>query len=114
MDVHNESVKQKGGRDLYTADVWCCIADSLSLSTRELQITQGVFDDMPEKAIARELGISPHTVHTHLDRLYHKLQVSSRVALVVRIAQCHCFLCQQPDSVVPPLCHHHVAKRCPF
>ena len=32
------------------------------------------------------LGISPHTVHTHLERLYRKLGVGSRVALTTKIA----------------------------
>jgi Bacterial regulatory proteins, luxR family len=31
------------------------------------------------------LGISSHTVHTHLERLYHKLAVGSRAALISRI-----------------------------
>jgi DNA-binding CsgD family transcriptional regulator len=46
---------------------------------------QAVFDDQKETAIAANLGISTHTVHTHLERLYRKLRVSSRVSLVVRV-----------------------------
>jgi len=46
---------------------------------------QAVFDDQNESRIARSLGISAHTVHTHIERVYRKLGVSSRVTLVVRV-----------------------------
>ena len=36
-------------------------------------------------AIALELGISQHTVHTYLSRLYRKLGVTSRVQLVLSV-----------------------------
>jgi DNA-binding NarL/FixJ family response regulator len=72
-------------RSILPYDAWRVIADSLSISDRELQIIQGIFDDQKEFAIAQELTISVHTVHTHLERLYRKLGVSSRVALVLYI-----------------------------
>lgn len=94
--------------------MWSCIANRLALSERELQIVQGVFDDAHQEAIAEELAISSHTVHTHLERLYHKLQVNSRVELVVRIAECHVLLCQDPAGPAPPLCPHYASGRCPL
>jgi DNA-binding NarL/FixJ family response regulator len=72
-------------RSILPHDAWKVIAKSLRISDRELQIIQGVFDDRKEFAIADELRISVHTVHTHLERLYRKLGVSSRVALVLYI-----------------------------
>jgi DNA-binding NarL/FixJ family response regulator len=66
-------------------DAWKTIAKSLRLSPRELQIIQAIFDDRKELAIAHELTISVHTVHTHLERLYRKLGVSSRVGLILSI-----------------------------
>ena len=57
----------------------------LALSGRESEILQAVFDDQKESCIAANLGISAHTVHTHLERIYRKLHVSSRVELVVRV-----------------------------
>jgi len=72
-------------RSIVPHDAWKVIAKALSISDRELQIIQGVFDDQKEFAIAQELTISVHTVHTHLERLYRKLGVSSRVALVLYI-----------------------------
>src|SRR6266436_2927942 len=72
-------------RSILPHDTWKVIAKSLRISDRELQIIQGIFDDRKEFAIADELKISMHTVHTHLERLYRKLGISSRVALVLYI-----------------------------
>jgi DNA-binding CsgD family transcriptional regulator len=65
--------------------VWDRLAQALKLSGRETQIIRSILQDRKETAIAADLGISPHTVHAHLERLYHKLGVSSRVQLVVRV-----------------------------
>ena len=64
---------------------WRSIAATLDLSDRQLQIVQSVFDGFDQEEISRELDISPHTVHTHLDRLYRKLHVKSRCELVVLV-----------------------------
>src|SRR5499426_2051284 len=72
-------------RSILSNDAWKTIANSLRISDRELEIIQGIFDDRKELAIADELKISMHTVHTHLERLYRKLGVSSRIALVLCI-----------------------------
>src|SRR5713101_4899868 len=72
-------------RSILPSDAWKIIANSLRISDRELQIIKGIFDDQKEFAIAQELTISVHTVHTHLERLYRKLGVSSRVTLVLYI-----------------------------
>ena len=50
---------------------------------RGLEIVQCIFDDRTEAGMARQLGISAHTIHTHLERLYRKLGVSTRCAAVV-------------------------------
>jgi DNA-binding NarL/FixJ family response regulator len=78
-------------------DAWRQIANSLHISDRELQIIQEIFDDRKESAIADDLTISVHTVHTHLERLYRKLGVSTRVGLVVYI------LSEYLSSSPPPL-----------
>ena len=51
------------------------------LSPRELEIARLVEERMSNKAIARELGISPRTVSTHLSNIYQKVGVSSRMEL---------------------------------
>jgi DNA-binding NarL/FixJ family response regulator len=61
------------------------VADSLRLTPRELDVVQGVFDNGTEASIAKQLRLSTHTVHAHLDRLYRKLRVSNRTALTLRV-----------------------------
>ena len=70
---------------MFSDSIWRLLAGSLELSQREFQILQAVIDDQKESAIVANLGISSHTVHTHLERLYHKLGVTSRVTLVTRV-----------------------------
>ena len=84
------------GRSILTLETWKTIAQSLHISNRELQIIQGIFDDRKELAIADELTISAHTVHTHLERLYRKLGVSSRVGLIL------CILSEYISSLPSP------------
>ncbi len=67
---------------------WQSIARALGLSEREAQVARLILvDDTNESAIAAKLAISPHTVHTHLERLYRKLGVTSRCQVVARIFQ---------------------------
>jgi len=46
---------------------------------------RAVFDGNSEKDAAARLGLSPHTVHTYLWRIYRKLHVQSREELLVRV-----------------------------
>ncbi len=82
-------------RSIVPSDAWEVIANSLRIFDRELQIIQGIFDDQKEFAIADELTMSIHTVHTHLERLYRTLGVSSRVGLVL------CILSEYLSSLPP-------------
>jgi DNA-binding CsgD family transcriptional regulator len=72
-------------RSILSSNEWRVIANSLHISDRELEIIQGVFDDRKEFAIADDLAMSVHTVHTHLGRLYRKLHVNSRLGMVLCI-----------------------------
>jgi DNA-binding CsgD family transcriptional regulator len=56
------------------------------LSPRERQIVDLVASGHPNKSIAARLGISQWTVSTHLRRLYARLGVGSRAAMVARLA----------------------------
>lgn len=77
------------GNDLPSAhlsdDAWCSIGDSMGMSFRQLQVVRGIFDGSDEPSIGRELGVSAHTVHAHINRLYKKVCVKSRSELVVRV-----------------------------
>ena len=55
------------------------------LTSRELQITHFVAEGKCDKVIAHELGISEYTVREHMRRIFHKLKVSKRAALVARM-----------------------------
>ncbi|MEM6286178.1 MAG: response regulator transcription factor [Bacteroidota bacterium] len=57
-------------------------ADSLRLTPRELDVLRQLVEDDTEAEIAARLGVSPHTVRTHVKNLYAKLQVHSRAQAV--------------------------------
>jgi len=59
----------------------------LSLSPRELAIARLIAKGMPNKCIGDILEISPWTVATHLRRIFVKLDVTSRAAMVARLGQ---------------------------
>ena len=75
------------GAGIFDEATWRSVAVLLGLSTRELQVVRGVFNDGTEYAIASDLNISPHTVHTYVERLHQKLGVVDRVQLVLRVTQ---------------------------
>ena len=99
---------------MFSEVAWEAIANSLALSRRELQIVRGVFNDRIEYAIATELQISPHTVHTHVERLHHKLQVTNRVQLVLRVMDEFLRLTLSPQTKLPPICANWQVGVCPL
>ena len=80
-----DGVLPQTGRTVISEEGWRAIGQSLHLSARESQIVKGVFDDLKDCAIAEELGISRHTVHTHMRRIYRKLAIAGRVQLIVQV-----------------------------
>lgn len=102
------------GAAMFSEQAWGKIARSLKLSGRELQIVREVFNDRTEFAIANNLKLSPHTVHTHCERLYHKLAVTDRVKLVLRVTNEFIALTFAPESDLPPICANQAAGRCPL
>ena len=84
-EYRSDDTQPATGQKMFTRSTWSAVGQSLQLSPRELEIAQCIFDDDNEQSIADDLGISAHTVHTHVWRLYQKLSVHSRVALVVRV-----------------------------
>jgi DNA-binding CsgD family transcriptional regulator len=102
------------GSAVFSVEAWSELAQSLQLSRRELQIVQGVFDDRTELKMAKDLDISPATVHTHMERLRRKLVVSDRGELLLRIMCEFLRLTTAPQSILPPICARRAAGRCPF
>lgn len=80
-----ETIASGTGQAVFVPGEWRSLATCLGLSPRECGIVRAVFDGDSEKATAERLGLSPHTVHTYLWRIYRKLQVQSREELLVRV-----------------------------
>ena len=55
---------------------------SLGLTERECEILTRLASGQSNKELARELGISPNTVKTHVSRVYEKLDVQRRVSAI--------------------------------
>ncbi|MCY1530003.1 Transcriptional regulatory protein FixJ [compost metagenome] len=55
------------------------------LSEREREVLDLVAQAMPNKKIARVLGVTPHTVKWHLRKIYSKLGVAERDEAVARM-----------------------------
>ena len=57
------------------------------LTARESEVLARLAQGMPNKAIARTLGISPKTVSNHIERVYSKLGVSNRAGAAMAAMQ---------------------------
>ena len=60
---------------------------AIKLSPREREIVRMIAKGYPNKAVASILEISGWTVCTHLRRIFAKLGVSSRAAMVAKILE---------------------------
>ena len=59
-------------------------AADAALTAREREVMQWLAGGKTDRDIGHILGISPRTVHKHLQRIYEKLGVETRTAAVVR------------------------------
>jgi len=57
------------------------------LTKREWQILAGVAGGLKNREIAEQLNVSPHTVASHLERVYYKLNVRNRAAAAAYFAR---------------------------
>ena len=55
----------------------------ISLNDREIDFLQRICSDIPYKQIAEDMYLSPRTIDGYRDNLFEKLQVSSRIGLVL-------------------------------
>jgi DNA-binding NarL/FixJ family response regulator len=53
------------------------------LSAREMDILKGLVEGLDYRGLADKLFISPHTVRTHITKIYQKLHVSSKTQAVM-------------------------------
>jgi two-component system, NarL family, nitrate/nitrite response regulator NarL len=61
--------------------------DKMNLSPREQAIAKLVAQGLPNKCIGIRLQISPWTVVTHLRRIFVKLGVTSRTAMITHLLE---------------------------
>ena len=54
------------------------------LTPREIEVLAALRDGLSNKAVARRLGISPHTVKFHIESLFKKLGAASRAEAVAK------------------------------
>lgn len=95
-------------------EAWTYLAGKLKLSRREAEVARFLLDDEKESSVADQLDLSAHTVHTHIERIYRKLNVNSRAQLTARLMQCFIHLTTEPDSPLPPICSLRKQGLCPF
>lgn len=55
-----------------------------SLNPVESQILYYIVNEMPNKEIAREMNYSQRTIEYHINKISRKLNVNTRVGIVVR------------------------------
>lgn len=60
---------------------------AINLTNREQEIARLIAEGLPNKIIGKQLGISPWTVATHLRRMFGKLGVNTRAALIARLLE---------------------------
>ena len=93
--------------DVAMGDVRCVVIripqeiggiNRIPLSPREIEIARMVAKGLPNKTIAAVLDISTWTVGTHMRRVFAKLGVGSRAAMVARLAQSGDFEHPKKDS----------------
>ncbi len=55
------------------------------LTSRERDVVAGLASGDTDRQIASRLGVSPRTVHKHLEHVYQQLGVATMTAAVVRV-----------------------------
>lgn len=73
-----------GRRESVSSDGNPAAQATLGISDRELAVLRALADGRSNKEIAATLHISPHTVKTHVARLYEKLDARRRTEAVAR------------------------------
>ncbi len=62
-----------------------------TLSEREREVAEAVAAGLTSAKVAKQLGVSPRTITTHLDRIFAKLDLPSRAALTKLVVEARLF-----------------------
>jgi DNA-binding NarL/FixJ family response regulator len=90
-DAGHEVVHAAGPADIVMSDASAGFAaasdpDAL-LTPRELEVLGAIGEGLTNKAIARKLGISLHTVKFHVESLFRKLGARTRTEALAKAAE---------------------------
>ena len=69
--------------ELFTDSQWSALSKQFGLSKRQLEIAQLICRGCTDEAIADRLQLSVGTVRMHTERLYRRVDVQSRLGLLV-------------------------------
>jgi DNA-binding CsgD family transcriptional regulator len=78
--------------DFLSHSDWKDIARVMRLTPRELQVARLLFEDNGRGSIARQLGCNLETARAHIDRIFEKLAVKSRLQFALRVVRVHLLL----------------------
>ncbi len=91
------------GHGLFCQEAWAAIAEELQLSPRQAEVARCVVAGQSDRQAAEALGLSWGTVQTHLERLYERLNIQSRVELATRVwAAYHAWRAESPPPTGCP------------
>ena len=76
------------------------MARVLRLTAREEQVARLLFEDFSRSAIALRLGCGRETARAHIDRIFEKLAVKSRLAFEMRVVRVHLLLKNRSSTTV--------------
>lgn len=87
-----EAVTRQLGKLLACLVVWLAQPETLGspfdrLTDREWMVLRGLNSECGEKQLADQLGLSPHTLHSHIKSIYRKVGVQGRLPLLLRAQQ---------------------------
>ncbi len=73
------------GYDNPSTEEWFDLVSHLKLPRRQHQILRHILEGLTDKEIAAELQVAQPTARTHLQRLFERLCVRDRTALVIDV-----------------------------
>lgn len=92
LSVHTAAMRGSGSdavavvlQAAHPHDALPMLAAAVQLTPRETEVAAAVLRGLSDRAVARSLGVSEHTVQDHLKRVYAKTNVRSRTELIARL-----------------------------